>query len=387
MANDLTFNQLATVLNAITKQATGQTGIAVVDTSTFITQAQTTLKQGYDPVIKAISQVLSGTVFSVRPYSAKLSSLRVSNQKYGNHVRKLTAVDKEFENDNRMLLEDGQSIDQYKINKPGVLQTNFYGAEVFEKSLTIFKDQLDCAFTTPDEFGRFLSMVMSNASDQIEQAHETTARATLVNFIAGKISASNGVIHLLTEYNTLTGGSYTKEDLMKPENLVPFTKWMYARINSLSDMMTERSQLYHVNITGKEVSRHTPKKNQKMYMYNQFMRNIDSSVLSDIFNQDKMKIGAYESVGYWQSIESPQEINVTPSYIDSTGAVQKGSAVNNSDVIGVLMDEEAVGITTVNQWSMPSPFNSSGGYYNQFWHFTDRFWNDLTENGLVFMLD
>lgn len=39
MANDLSFNQLSTVLTAITNQATGVNNIAPVDTSSFVTVA------------------------------------------------------------------------------------------------------------------------------------------------------------------------------------------------------------------------------------------------------------------------------------------------------------------------------------------------------------
>ena len=114
--NDLSFNQLSTVLTAITNQATGVNNIAPVDTSSFVTVAQTALKTGYDPLTTAISQVLSKTIFSVRPYSRKFKGLNVSNQRYGNHVRKLLTIDKPFEDDDRLNLADGQSIDQYIVN-------------------------------------------------------------------------------------------------------------------------------------------------------------------------------------------------------------------------------------------------------------------------------
>ena len=143
MANDLTFNQLSTVLTAITNQATGVNNIEAVDTASFISVAQTALKTGYDPLTTAISQVLSKTIFSVRPYTRKFKGLNVSNQRYGNHVRKLLTIDKPFEDDDRLKLVDGESIDQYKVNKPKVLQTNFYGANQYQKSVTIYEDQLD----------------------------------------------------------------------------------------------------------------------------------------------------------------------------------------------------------------------------------------------------
>ena len=46
-ANELSINQLSTVLNSIHSQATGKSAIAVTDTSSFVTVAQETLKAGY----------------------------------------------------------------------------------------------------------------------------------------------------------------------------------------------------------------------------------------------------------------------------------------------------------------------------------------------------
>ena len=65
MANNLTFNQIATILNSVNAQATGRTDIAVTNTAEFISVANTTLLSGYDNVINAISQVLSRTIFSI----------------------------------------------------------------------------------------------------------------------------------------------------------------------------------------------------------------------------------------------------------------------------------------------------------------------------------
>lgn len=392
-ANDLSINQLSTVLNAIHSQATGKTAIAVTDTSSFVTVAQATLKAGYDPVLSAISQVLSRTIFSIRPYNAKFKGLMADNIRYGNHVRKLQVVDKGFEDDVRTLLTDTYSVDQYVVNKPIVLQTNYYGEETFAKSLTLFRDQLDTAFSSPDEFQRFLSMVMQNASDLIEQAHENVARATLANFIAGKIAAepvggNEQVVHLLTEYNTATGLSLDYDDLQQPDNFATFWKWAYSRIAEISALLTERSLLYHTNITDKEISRHTPADRQKVYLYNPFKFKIDSMVLSSVYHDNYLKYADKEVVNFWQSIKTPDTIDVKPVYLKNDGTlINAESAVEQDKVFGVIFDEEAVGITTVNQWSAPTPFNAKGGYSNMFWHFTDRYWNDFTENGVVLLLD
>ncbi len=400
MANDLSFDQLSTVLTAITNQATGVSNIAPVDTASFVSVAQMALKTGYDPLTTAISQVLSRTIFSVRPYTRKFKGLNVSNQRYGNHVRKLLTIDKPFEDDDRFKLIDGESIDQYKVNKPKVLQTNFYGANVYQKSVTIYKDQLDCAFSSPDEFASFISMVMQNASDMIEQAHEETARATINNLISGIYAAetvsgattmakANGgkrAVNLLYLYNQTNGGSLGVADVFKAENFESFVKFAFSTINTLADLMTDRNSLFSSQLTNYTVIRHTPKNRMKFYLYSDLVNKIDSEVYSTVFNPDFLKLVDFEKVNFWQSALNPSEISSKPVMLNKDGTLNNQGVTSIKNVFGVLFDEEAAGYTTVNEWSQPSPFNARGGYYNQFWHFTDRYWNDFTENAIIFYI-
>lgn len=399
MANDLSFDQLSTVLTAITNQATGVSNVAPVDTASFVSVAQMALKTGYDPLTTAISQVLSRTIFSVRPYTRKFKGLNVSNQRYGNHVRKLLTIDKPFEDDDRLKLTDGESIDQYRVNKPKVLQTNFYGANVYQKSVTIYKDQLDCAFSSPDEFASFISMVMQNASDMIEQAHEETARATINNLISGIYAAetaesttmavSNGrkrAVNLLNLYNQTNGGSLGVADVFKAENFESFVKFAFSTINTLADLMTDRNSLFSSQLTNYTVIRHTPKDRMKFYLYTDLVNKIDSEVYSTVFNPDFLKLVDFEKVNFWQSALNPSEISSKPVMLNKDGTLNNLGVTSIKNVFGVLFDEEAAGYTTVNEWSQPSPFNARGGYYNQFWHFTDRYWNDFTENAIVFYI-
>lgn len=401
MANDLSFDQLSTVLTAITNQATGLNNITPLDTGSFVSVAQIALKTGYDPLTTAISQVLSKTIFSVRPYTRKFKGLNVSNQRYGNHVRKLLTIDKPFEDDDRFKLTDGESIDQYRVNKPKVLQTNFYGAEIYQKSLTIFKDQLDCAFSSPDEFASFISMIMQNASDMIEQAHEETARATINNLISGiytmegtvgdveaKANGGRRAINLLALYNQMNGSTLKVEDVFKAANFEGFVKFAFSTINTIADLMTDRNTLFSSQLTNYTVIRHTPKDRMKFYLYTDLVNKINSEVYSTVFNPDFLKLVDFERVNFWQSALNPSEISSKPSVLKKDGTVVvAGTPTNISNVFGVLFDEEAAGYTTVNEWSQPSPFNARGGYYNQFWHFTDRYWNDFTENAVIFFIE
>lgn len=385
--NTMSFEDASAILNNIRMQVTGETSIAPVNTSEFVSVATTLLQAGYDPVLNAITQMVSKTIFSIRPYNRKFGGIKMDSEQWGAIVRKLSIADKDFDQDVRFELVDGQSIDMYKVNKPNVLQTNFYGQNVFEKNYTIFKDQLDNAFSGPTEFGRFMSMVVQNISDMIEQAHESIARMTIANFVGGKKVANNGVVHLLTEYNTETGLSLTATSVFAPSNFGDFIKWMYARVATLTGLMTERSVEYQINVTGKEISRHTPYEYQKVYLYAKLLNDMNARVLADTFHYDFIEYADVEAVNYWQSIETPMAINVTPSYMNAQGNIVTAESQSITNLVGVIFDQDALGMTTVNEWSATTPLNAKGGYWNTFHHFTERWYNDFTEKGIVLLLD
>lgn len=388
MANALTQNQLYTVLNSIAAQATGNAGLTATDTSSFVTVADVTLKSGYDNVIGAISQVLSRTIFSNRPYTRKFRSLETDRITFGNHVRKLAIADKDWESDERLPLTEGQSVDMFKVSKPSILQTNFYGQEVYQRHYTLFKDQLDVAFSSETEFARFVAMVVQNCSDIIEQAHETLSRSTVVNAIAGIIALNNSsqIVHLLTEYNALTGLSLDAQTVYEPDNFKAFIQWAYARMATVSDLLTERSEIFHNNISGKEIKRHTPKDMQRAYIYAPTRNMIDSMVYANTFNDRYLRGVEAESVSFWQSIKDPTKINVKCGYTDNTG-VPATDTVTEDNIFALIFDREMMGMTVVNQWSAVTPFNAAGGYSNTYFHFTDRYYNDNFENAVLFLLD
>lgn len=379
----------ATVLNAIIKQATGVDSLSLTNTANFTSIATTTLGISTDALLGAISQVLSKTIFSIRPYEAKFKGLMKDSVVFGNHVRKLNIGDKDWETDSRYNLTDDESIDDQIVSNPKILQTNFYGQNIYTRHYTIYRDQLNIALSSEEEFQRFISMIVQNCSDMIEQCHESTARMTLANFIGGKVKGdTTNVIHLVTKYNNIAGTELTTDTVRQPANFVPFIKWAFGYIGYISGMLTERSQKFHINVTGKEISRHTPQNKQKLYLFSEYLKDMDSSVLSSVYNDNYLKWADHEQVNFWQSIDTPSGIHINASYMKPDGTIEFDSTgTATSNIFGVLFDEEAVGITTCGQWSSASRFNARGGYTNFWYHFNNRYYNDFTENGVVFLLD
>lgn len=386
--NISTFGAVNT-LNEIIKQATGVNVITTLSDAHFMSVANVALGISADDLLNAISQVISRTIFSIRPYNRKFAGLFIDNMKWGNHVRKINIGDKDWETNVSYDLADGSSVDADIVSKPDILQTNFYGQCVYSKHYTIFRDQLNIALQNEEEFERFYTMLVQNTMDMIEQCHENTARATIANLIGGKVKGDvNNVIHLVAEYNDVTGLALDSDTVKKPENFVPFYKWAFSRIKTISGLMTERSLQYHINVTGHNIMRHTPIQNQRLYLYTPEMNNVESTVFSSVFNEQYLKMMDYEGVNFWQSIKTPMEINVKARYINESGIIasdDEGTATSN--IFGILMDEEAAGITTYGARTATTPYNARGEYTNVWWHFSDRYWNDFTENAVVFLLD
>ena len=396
------FNQLAAVLNSIHEQATGTSAAVATDSYGFVSQAQATLRTGYDAAANAVSFVLSRTIFGIRPYSARFRGLQASAERYGNHVRKINYGDTAWRDDDRFLLpDDGTSVDQQLVLKPDVLQTNFYGTDVFSKGYTLYKDQLDAAFRGPDEFDMFVTGVVQNASDMLEQSREELCRMMLANYIGGKIySVSQGiqraenVVHLLTEYNTQTGLSLTVADIYKPANFKAFMAWVYSRIAELCALMTERSNLFHTcpTVSGKtyNIMRHTPYARQKVYLYAPMQYATEARALADTYHDNYLRLADHETVNFWQSIISRDSINVKANYMKADGTYPPPAdlaVVDQSGIFGVIFDEETLGWTQVNAWQAPAPFNARGGYTTVWMHESRRYWTDMTENGMVLLLD
>ena len=338
--NSLTFEQVATVLTSIVKQATNQTVLTPTDTASFVSVAQIALRADREAVMNAISNVLARTIFSIRPYSAKLTGLEMDTFQWGGMMRKLSIADEDWQDDPAYAWPatydagenpptgNGEAIDPWTIKKPNILQTNFYGASVYFDEMTIFEDQLETAFSGPEQLGSFLTLLMSNLSNRLEMSNEGIRRGLLCNAI-GAMKAENKSernIHLLTEYNTITGESFTAEDIYKPDNFGAFTKWMYARVAEISDLFTANSTMFQTVISGKPILRHTPVEMQRVYMYSPLLRQIEARVLADTYHDTFLKYADVEALPYWQSIQTRDRVSVTPVYTGTDGLAVTGSA-------------------------------------------------------------
>ena len=385
--NQMQITDVYALLNDLHTQATGRAAIAPVNTSEFVSMATATLAAGTDPVYNALMQTLGRTVFTVRPYTRKFD-IMMSNEQYGAIRRKISYPDQPLTAASDTFAPvDGTAPDQWVIKKDDVLETHYYGSAVYRDWISVFQEQLTVAFEGPEQLGAFVTGKMSQLSNKWEQWIEEMNRSTVANFIGAKVAKNNGVIHLLTEYNALTGLSLTAQTVYQPDNLTDFFRWVRARINTLSRMMEERSGLFQVDVAGKTINRHTPASDQKIYLRADALDIIDAMVNTITYHDEPLAYADVEGVTYWQNINTPDQIQVTPSSVDESGAVVTESAQTVSNLFGLIFDRDAIGANMYLYNIANTPLNPRSLYYNTWLNARIQYLNDLTEKGIILLLD
>lgn len=421
----LSIEQAGKVLNAAFKQATGQEVISQLATGDYVSIATMAQRVGYESMTNALSQVLARTYIRVRAYSAKFRSLIKTEEQYGNMVRKITYIDRDIhEGDLTRDIEDGKEYSPYKVRKPQAIQTAYYGFNHIDDYITIFKNQWDTALSSGSELQRFISGIMQEWYNKLEQYHEQYSRATLINLIGGtqaynKDTAVTGasltrpemVRHLLTEYNTEHGTTLTRDALLADRTaFTQFAEDLAYKMDTIVRQMGERTTLYHVSplksITAEGVAvtipikRHTPRENLQCYMLAPFWDRVKRMVRPGLFANEYLEYIKFDEVAFWQDISTPEQINADVSYFKPAVANVAGSkttyAVNNDSgeaavelpyVLGVMFDDEAAAICYKNMWSAATPLNPAHGFQTNYIHEDVQWRNDNTENCCVLLLD
>ena len=389
--NTMSFEDASTILNSLHEQVTGKTSAAPVNTSEFVSMAQKVLQAGYDPLLGAMRQVLTRSIFSERNYDPKLRGEQTDNARFGAITRKISYSDDTFETNPAYELQDGVfTPDMFTIRKPKVMETSFYGANTYKKHYSVFRTALNNAMRSPEEFGEFWAGAATNNNNIIKQSWESAVRALIANLVAGKVAknSTESIIHVLTEYNSATGLTLDQQTARQPENFKAICQWLYARINNISKLMAERSSLFQEKVTGFDINRHSPKSMQRLYFNDQFLTEMSARALADTYHDSFLQADVTEGLTFWQDIKEPYKIIAKPSYMKADGTIETSATdVTVNNVIGVMFDRDCLAMTIFDEFSSQTPYESRGDYWNLWWTWTVRWAEDMTEKAVVILFD
>ena len=392
------------IMNQLVSQISGQTSVAVTDTTSFVSAGTSVLEAGYENVLNAISVLISRTIVAARPYSGKFKLINAENDAFDNRARKISFYAKptqasgafntqSYTNLGAGLDDDSGAGSQWEQNPSIPVEKYFFNSATYDFEHTEYIQQLKIAFTSEAEFLKFLNGMRTEIMNDMEQQKEAKARALVLDRIAGtKLLVDKGelgsecAVNLTAAYNAEHDTNYTTEQLLTVHT-VAFLEFFLARIKNDSDMLTNRTAYFHDPMTKQisgvdyKVLRHTPKGMQKL-IYNSRIFNQIKLSLAEIFHPEMLDLPNGEGVQYWQGVSDPYKVAIKPALPENATS----SNVEMDIVIGMLFDVDALMANIRYEGMLATPINARHAYRNEFWHFLFSNWNDYSENAIVYYM-
>lgn len=364
--------QIYDIVNSVNKQTMGLTDLTVVDEQGLISLGQTVLTTNglADTWLNSLAQRIGRTIISFREYKSKYSDMVLDSMQWGNIVQKIKVSMPEATEDKSYSLVDGESVDMYKVANPKVTQSFFTTETPYQFFVTIKRRQLEEAFTSELSMNGFIGAIYGEVQNAIELSLESLARNCINNFIGEKFKAEN-TINLLSLYNTETGKNLTSTTCLHDREFLAFC---VSRIKLYSRYLENMSTKFNDGTQ----TRHTPKSLQHLRVLEDFESRLETVVQYQAFKDGYVKLENYHTTSFWQSLDKPDQINVKVS--------SDGTAIQKRGIIAIMYDRDALGLYKKDSWNSTTPFNSAGGYYNTYYHHKELYFNDLSENFVVFVI-
>ena len=373
--------QIYTLVNETAKESMGEKAIAVKDVSSLIALGDSVLSSASDTenFLNTLVDRIARTVFSVRRYETDTEGMVRHPFEFGCIVQKIYVDMPEAKQNNSWEIgKEGYTPVFAPVIKPTAKQKLFKGITTWEVDVTIPDYMLRTAFLNETSMATFIDAIFTAMDNMITLALENNANLTRASFIARKLKGGKpcGAINLLHEYNTLTSASLTVESAMMNAE---FLAWASRAINLWVKRMSKMSVLF--NEEG--YKRHTPKDKIVVNLLQDFTSACDTFLGANTFHDELVKLPMYDSVAYWQGAGESFDFNDTSAIkvkIDENNTIEK------KGIIGIVYDYEAMGVT-LNERRSTSERNNHDEYTNYYNKANIGYFNDMSENGIVFYLE
>ena len=373
--------QIYTLVNETAKESMGEKAIAVKDVSSLIALGDSVLSSASDTenFLNTLVDRIARTVFSVRRYETDTEGMVRHPFEFGCIVQKIYVDMPEAKQNNSWEIgKEGYTPVFAPVIKPTAKQKLFKGITTWEVDVTIPDYMLRTAFLNETSMATFIDAIFTAMDNMITLALENNANLTRASFIARKLKGGKpcGAINLLHEYNTLTGASLTVDGAMMNAE---FLAWASRAINLWVKRMSKMSVLF--NEEG--YKRHTPKDKIVVNLLQDFTSACDTFLGANTFHDELVKLPMYDSVAYWQGAGESFDFNDTSAIkvkIDESNTIEK------KGIIGIVYDYEAMGVT-LNERRSTSERNNHDEYTNYYNKANIGYFNDMSENGIVFYLE
>lgn len=375
-------NQVYSLINNIAKASFGETAVNVVDTSTLVSLGDMVFSSddNVDVFKKTLLDRIGKTVTNVRNYVSSSGDLLKSSFEYGCILQKLYVEMPEAQN-NEAWDFDTLTSDLLKITKPDFKQKLFQSMNTWEVEQSIPDNVLKTAFTSAEDMASFIEGIFTSMYNSLTVALENTINLCRANFIGHKMVSNKecSAINLIELYKEKTGKTVKVDSCLTDSD---FLKFSSMTINLFVKRLKTMSSLFNED----GYRRHTPQENLVIHVLADYASATTSYLESNTYHKELVGLPHYEEINYWQGsgesfdFDSTSRINVT---ISKDGAQEN---VDANGIIAVLADNESMGVTVMNRRSNTF-YNPKKEITTYFEKAEIGFFNDLSENGIVFYVE
>lgn len=382
-------NQIYTILNDIMLEVTGQPTegedpavIVNEDLSNVVDIGTSIFNNNWrDNYVKSMINRIGREVFVDRSYSGFAPSILKDAWEYGSIMSKTRCKIFDAKLNPSWSLTAGETVNQFEFTPPTVYQ-KFYNKKVaWQIDCSFTEVQLKESFTSAQALNRFYSMIESRIAQSMTIYTDSLIMRTIINFMGEKIHANNGIIDLLAGFNAGLSTPITAAQAMRNKE---FMRYAALTISLYVDRFRAPSVNFNVMDGDDTNVTFTPKDFAHLVIHSDLAKSMEVYLQSDTYHDELVKIGEYETVPFWQAQGSNYDFPTT-SQIDIKIASDNTTTVHRNYIVGLLFDRDAMGVLNDNRRTT-SAYNANGEYWTNFYKLDTSYFNDLAENGIIFVL-
>lgn len=386
--------QIHGILNDVMKEVTGQAApikneqgeevrqefIVQEDLSNIVDMGRTIFNNNWkDNYVKAMINRIGREVFVDRAYEGYAPDVRRDAWEYGSIMSKSRCNVFEAKPNPSWSLEKGQTVNQFEFCPPDVTQKFYNHKEAWQIDCSFTEVQLKESFTSADAMNRFISMIENRINVSMTIYIDSLIMRTINNFMAEKINTGNGIVDVLTPFNALRVTPLTADQAANDKD---FYRFLALKVKQYVERFRAPSVKFNDNGDDPNIT-FTPKEYARLVLHSDLSTGMEVYLQSDTYHNDLVKIGKYDTVPFWQTQGEDYDLAET-SRID-VKVSSDGTVIDRNYIIGVLFDYDALGVLNDNRRTT-SAYNANGEYWTNFYKVDTSYFNDLAENGIIFVM-
>lgn len=380
--------QVYELLNQITGELTGKEDLVtndlsnVIDVGTAIFDATSV-----DNYVKSLVNKVGKVIAVNRTYKPPYPNIKRDSWEYGSVLQKLRCAIPEAEANPSWQLTPGEGANQFLFTPPTVTTQFWNSKTTYDISMSFTEMQVKESFNSRSELMAFIGMIENAIRTSKTIKEKGLAEQAISNFMGEKIYNDNGVVHLVSAYN----------DAYNPETNITMATALYdpsflrfasVQMMLYKDRLRDASNVFNLG----SVPTFTPEEYLHVCVNSEFAKSVEAYMTADTYHDAMVALPNYDTVNFWQSLrDDPGGLGTKTYYnFNTTSAIDittsAGHEVAKAGIVAVMFDRDAIMLCNEND-RVTTAYNAKQEFINNFYKFDISLFNDLNENGIVFVLD